>query len=240
MGGIESQAVVRTSAEARREKAAVDLRCGDTESVADEVRICPVDARDGGGADQAQIQHHAEPCVGWAAPGTTWITCQKPLRRALERNETLVQKWLKQEYPRIKALAQREKAEIYFGDAAHIRSDHHAGRTWGKKGETPIVESTGARYGMSLISAVTALGHMRFMIKEKGGVNAEVFIEFLKLHQTNDLTGGVLDRCRIVIAERQRRISMVNCAVSKEKLTREKLNGAHVISFYSSWTLRYV
>jgi transposase len=108
------------------------------------------------------------------------ITCQKPLRRALERNETLVQKWLKQEYPRIKALAQREKAEIYFGDAAHIRSDHHAGRTWGKKGETPIVESTGARYGMSLISAVTARGHMRFMIKEKGGVNAEVFIEFLK------------------------------------------------------------
>lgn len=69
------------------------------------------------------------------------ITCQKPLHRALERNETLVQKWLKQEYPRIKALAQREKAEIYFGDAAHIRSDHHAGRTWGKKGETPIVES---------------------------------------------------------------------------------------------------
>jgi transposase len=83
------------------------------------------------------------------------------------------------QYPRIKALAQREKAEIYFGDAAHIRSDHHSGRTWGKKGETPIVESTGARYGMSLISAVTARGHMRFMIKEKGGVNAEVFIEFL-------------------------------------------------------------
>ena len=33
---------------------------------------------------------------------------------------------------------------------------------------------------MSLISAVTARGHMRFMIKEKGGVNADVFIEFLK------------------------------------------------------------
>ena len=33
---------------------------------------------------------------------------------------------------------------------------------------------------MSLISAVTARGQMRFMIKEKGGVNADVFIEFLK------------------------------------------------------------
>jgi hypothetical protein len=61
-----------------------------------------------------------------------------------------------------------------------MRSDHHAGRTWGRRGETPVVQATGARYGMSLISAVTARGHMRFMIKGKGGVNADVFIEFLK------------------------------------------------------------
>jgi hypothetical protein len=108
------------------------------------------------------------------------ITCQKPLHRALERDEALVQQWLKKEYPHIKVLAQREKAEIYFGDAAHIRSDHHGGRTWGKKGETPVVQPTGARYGMSLISAVTARSHLRFMIKEKSGVNANVFIEFLK------------------------------------------------------------
>jgi transposase len=33
---------------------------------------------------------------------------------------------------------------------------------------------------MSLISAVTSRGHMRFMTKEKGGVNADVFIEFLR------------------------------------------------------------
>jgi transposase len=108
------------------------------------------------------------------------ITCQRPLHRALERDEALVQQWLKKEFPKIKTLAQRENAEIYFGDAAHMRSDHHSGRTWGKKGETPIVASTGARYRMSLISAVTSRGHMRFMIKEKGGVNADVFIEFLK------------------------------------------------------------
>ena len=108
------------------------------------------------------------------------ITCQKPLHRALERDEALVQHWLKKEYPKIKALAQKAKAEIYFGDAAHMRSDHHAGRTWARRGETPVVQATGARYRMSLISAVTARGHMRFMIKEKGGVNADVFIEFLK------------------------------------------------------------
>ncbi len=79
------------------------------------------------------------------------ITCQKPLHRALERDEALVQKWLKTEYPKIKKMAQKQGADIYFGDAAHIRSDHHAGRTWGKRGETPVVATTGARHGMSLI-----------------------------------------------------------------------------------------
>jgi hypothetical protein len=73
-------------------------------------------------------------------------------------------------------LARKEKAEIYSGGAAHIRPEHHAGRTWGRRGETPVVQATGARYGMSLIPAVTARGHMRFMIKEKGGVNARLFI----------------------------------------------------------------
>ena len=108
------------------------------------------------------------------------ITCQKPLQRAIEQDEALVQKWLKAEYPKIKKMAQMQGADIYFGDAAHVRSDHHAGRTWGKKGETPVVLSTGSRHGMSLISAITSKGHMRFMIKEKGGVNSDVFIEFLK------------------------------------------------------------
>ncbi|MGH6821474.1 MAG: IS630 family transposase, partial [Methylocella sp.] len=108
------------------------------------------------------------------------ITCQKPLHRAIERGEALVRQWLKKEYPKIKALARKEKAGIYFGGAAHVRPDHHAGRGWGKKGQTPVIQATGARYGMSLISAVTARGRMRFMIKEKEGVNAGVFIEFLK------------------------------------------------------------
>jgi transposase len=61
------------------------------------------------------------------------VTAQKPLHCAIERNEALVQKWLKQEYPTIRKMAQNVGAEIYFGDAAHIRSDHHAGRTWGQE-----------------------------------------------------------------------------------------------------------
>lgn len=46
------------------------------------------------------------------------ISCQKPLHRAQERDEALVQQWLKKVYPEIKQMAQKQGAEIYFGDAA--------------------------------------------------------------------------------------------------------------------------
>lgn len=107
------------------------------------------------------------------------FTCQKPLYKAIQKNESLVKEWLKKVFPQIKSRASKEKADIFFGDAAHIRSDHHAGKTWALKGQTPIVKSNGARFGFSLISAITSRGKMKFMIKE-GGVDSNVFIEFLK------------------------------------------------------------
>ncbi|MDQ6702174.1 MAG: transposase [Pseudomonadota bacterium] len=109
----------------------------------------------------------------------TGIACQKPLHRAIERDESLVRQWLKKEYPKIKAMAKKQGADIYFGGAVHIRSDHHAGRTWGAKGGTPVVQATGARHGMSLFGGHLARP-MRFMIIGKGSVNADVFIEFLR------------------------------------------------------------
>lgn len=107
------------------------------------------------------------------------FTCQKPLYKAIQKNESLVREWLRKVFPQIKSRARVEKADIFFGDAAHIRSDHHAGKTWGLKGKTPVVKSSGARFGFSLISAITSKGMMKFMIKE-GSVNSSVFIEFLK------------------------------------------------------------
>jgi transposase len=107
------------------------------------------------------------------------ITCQKPLYKAIQKDETLVRKWLKKSFPEIKKRALKQGADIYFGDAAHIRSDHHSGRTLGIKGKTPVVETTGSRFGLSLISAITSKGQMRFMVVE-GGVKSDVFMKFLK------------------------------------------------------------
>ena len=107
------------------------------------------------------------------------ITCQKPLHRAIQQDPVAVKKWLDEEYPAIKAQAEEEDADIFFEDEAGIRSDFHAGTTWGEKGKTPIVKTTGARFGINMLSAVSPKGEMRFMVHD-GTVNGGVFITFLK------------------------------------------------------------
>ena len=107
------------------------------------------------------------------------LTVQRPLNAAYEQNPELVSTWLKREFPRIKRRAQRENALIFFGDEASIRSDYHAGTTWGVRGQTPVVRVTGKRVSCNMISAISAKGEMSFMVT-KGRVNATVFIDFLK------------------------------------------------------------
>jgi transposase len=107
------------------------------------------------------------------------LTPQRPVWRAYQQKPEDVGKWLQREYPRIKTLARKHKALIFFGDEAGVRSDHHAGTTWGAKGKTPVVSSTGARFGLNLFSAVSAQGEFRFMTV-RGRIGATQFIEFIK------------------------------------------------------------
>ena len=106
------------------------------------------------------------------------LTCQKPLMRAFQQDPVLVEQWVEEDYPKIRQLARREKAEIYFEDEAGIRSDYHRGTTWGIKGETPVVTTTGARFSLNMVSAVTSKGAMRFMTYA-GKMKASLFCEFL-------------------------------------------------------------
>ena len=111
--------------------------------------------------------------------GQLGLTPQRPVWRAYQQKPEAVQQWLEKEYPRIRSLARRMKAQLFFGDEAGVRSDHHAGTTWAVKGKTPIVSSTGARFGLNMISAVSAQGEFRFMVV-KGRIASSQFIEFIK------------------------------------------------------------
>jgi len=107
------------------------------------------------------------------------LSPQRPLFRAYQQDPEAVQRWREADYPAIQRLAKEERAGIYFEDEAGIRSDHHNGTTWAAKGKTPVVRTTGSRFGMNLISAVSAKGQLRFMVTPQR-LTATVFVEFLR------------------------------------------------------------
>jgi transposase len=86
---------------------------------------------------------------------------------------------LEETWPAIQREAKACGATVYFGDEANMRSDYHKGTTWGLKGQTPVVEKTGQRFSINMLSAISPRGALRFMLTEER-VNATVFIAFLK------------------------------------------------------------
>ncbi len=52
-------------------------------------------------------------------------------------------------------------------------------RAWGPVGQTPVVVKTGERKSISMVSAISPRGEMRFRVQE-GTMNADRFIDFLK------------------------------------------------------------
>ena len=104
---------------------------------------------------------------------------QRPLQRAYEQDMSLVKAWKKQEFPRIQALAKKQNAEIFFQDETGIRSDETVGRTWGRIGKTPVVRTTGKRFSLNVISAVSPGGTLRFMVLREN-FNGKRFVDFLK------------------------------------------------------------
>ena len=51
------------------------------------------------------------------------FTPQKPVKTGSEQNPEAVERWLKTEYPKVVAMAKKEKAEIYRGDETGVQNE---------------------------------------------------------------------------------------------------------------------
>lgn len=107
------------------------------------------------------------------------ITPQKPLRRAYERDPEAVALWEKETYQKLKKRAKRLGAKIFFSDEAGFQSDPVLARTYGLKGQTPVVTTSGQRQSLNVISAVNARGEF-WAVTYTGKLNAESFVAFLQ------------------------------------------------------------
>jgi transposase len=107
------------------------------------------------------------------------ITPQKPLRRAYERDPAAVKLWEQETYPELRKRAKRLGARIFFSDEAGFQSDPVLGRTYGLRGQTPVVRTSGQRQSLNVISAVNARGEF-WAVTYTGKLNAESFVCFLQ------------------------------------------------------------
>ena len=106
------------------------------------------------------------------------ITPQKPLRRAYERDPVAVEQWRLETYPKLKGRAKRLGAKIFFLDEAGFQSDPPLGRTYGLKGHTPVVKTSGQRQSINVISALNARGEF-WAATYTGKLDAVAFVAFL-------------------------------------------------------------
>ena len=107
------------------------------------------------------------------------LTPQKPMKKAYEQSSAKVRAWLKKEYPKIHSRAKRLGAEIQWGDEMGIRSDDQIGRTYWRRGKTPVVAVSGKRFRTNMISSITNRGKLRFMVFNER-FTTSVFLDFLK------------------------------------------------------------
>jgi transposase len=119
------------------------------------------------------------------------FSAQRPLYRAWQADSAAVARWKEVEYPKIAAEAKAAGGVVFFVDEAGVRSDYHAGTTWAPVGRTPAVAATGARFGLNMISAISAQGALRFSVLA-GTLTAAGFIAFLNrlLHDAAQHGGG--------------------------------------------------
>jgi transposase len=103
---------------------------------------------------------------------------QKPQHRALEQNPVAVARWLEEEFPAIRGQARQEGGVVLWLDEMGVRADQAAGRSWALVGQTPVSKRTGKRFRVTMLSAISNAGMLRFRLFT-GSFNGPVFIDFL-------------------------------------------------------------
>ena len=107
------------------------------------------------------------------------LTPQKPLQRSYQRDPVAIERWQREICPEIARQAKETKADIYFGDESGFRANAVQGKTWGIKGEKPLVKVPGQRQSVRAASAISAKGTFWFSTYE-GGLTGELFTVLLK------------------------------------------------------------
>ena len=106
------------------------------------------------------------------------FTAQRPVKRAYKQDAKKIDAWLNSEFPGITARAEKEDAEIFFGDETNIQNTANYARGYAPKGHTPVVQVEAQKLKIEMLSAISKRGKLHFLLY-KDSMNADKLIDFM-------------------------------------------------------------
>ena len=106
------------------------------------------------------------------------FSVQRPVKRAYKQDEQKIDAWLNSEFPGITERAEKEDAEIFFGDETNIQNTANYARSYAPKGKTPVIRTEAQKLKIEMLSAISKRGKLHFLLY-KDSMNSEKLIDFM-------------------------------------------------------------
>jgi transposase len=108
-------------------------------------------------------------------------TPQIPMTRAVQRDEAAIGRWRIDVWPALRHQASRERRALVFVDETGIYLLPGVVRTYGPKGETPVLDHWLSRDHLSVMAGVTPTGKLYTLVRQDPltGVESVVFLKHL-------------------------------------------------------------
>lgn len=107
------------------------------------------------------------------------FSVQRPTKRAYKQDEKKIDQWLNVEFPGITGRAEKENAEIFFGDETGIQNTANYAKGYAPKGKTPVIFVESKKIKINMLSAISKRGKLRFMLY-KDNMNTDKLIDFMR------------------------------------------------------------
>src|SRR3954469_11405174 len=105
-------------------------------------------------------------------------TPQVPITRAIQRDEAAIERWRVESWPALKEKARRERRSLVFVDESGFYLLPGVVKTYGPKGQTPVVDEWQTRDHLSVMGGVTVEGKVYSLVRPKS-LNGLHSIDFL-------------------------------------------------------------
>ncbi len=105
-------------------------------------------------------------------------TPQVPITRAIQRDEEAIERWRVESWPGLKQKARRERRKLVFVDESGFYLLPAVVRTYGPKGQTPVLDEWQTHDHLSVMAGLTPQGKMYSLVRPES-LNGLHSIEFL-------------------------------------------------------------